>query len=177
MLTEEWRDVPGYQGLYEVSSEGRVRSLIQLIPSAHASGERRIKKILNPQINKQGRLRVSLCKQGEPTWHQVHRLVLLTFDGAPPFEGAECRHRDNDPTNNHASNLHWGTHTDNMQDKTTHGTQLIGEKQPNARLNDEAVRSIRKSELSTRQLAKLYGVSQVAIHFVKSRKTWKHVED
>lgn len=172
-----WRDIAGYEGLYEVSNEGQVRRLIRLVQSAHDRGERRVAGLLKPQRNSKGRLRVNLCKEGIAKWHQVHRLVLIAFTGPPPFEGAECRHMDGNPERNCIGNLEWGTHTQNMQDKTAHGTQLIGNRQPNTKLDEHCVRAIRISGLSTRELAKLYGVSQVAIHLIKARKTWKHVED
>ena len=171
---EQWKDISGYVGFYQVSNEGRVRSLIRLLPSAIEQGIRREKQVLAQSRNKQGRLQVNLCREGFLKRFQVHRLVLEAFKGPAP-EGTECRHLDGDHTNNHEQNLEWGTHTENMNDKTGHGTQLIGEKHPRAKLTEDDVREIRATNATTRALAEVYGVSQVSIHFIRSRKTWKHV--
>ncbi len=173
---EQWKDIPGYVGFYQVSNEGRVRSLIRLLPSAIEQGIRREKLILAFGKNKQGRLQVTLCKEGFTKRFQVHRLVLETFTGPAP-EGTECRHLDGDHTNNHEGNLVWGTHTENMQDKTAHGTQLFGERNPagRAKLTENDVKEIRASSATERALAAQYGVSQVSIHFIRTRKTWKHI--
>lgn len=171
---EIWKDVPEYEGLYQVSNEGRVRSLVRLTTEATARGVRKEKCVLRFGSNKQGRLQVVLCKEGVTKRVQVHRLVLEAFVGACP-EGHECRHGDGDHTNNFLYNLSWGTHTENMRDKTEHGTQLIGARAPNATLDEGAVRAIRASRETTRELAKKYGVSQCAISFIKTHKTWKHV--
>jgi hypothetical protein len=168
------KDVVGYEGFYQVSNEGRVRSLVRLLPEAHARGVRQPKKILAFGSNKQGRLQVVLCMHAKPTRFQVHTLVLTAFKGARP-SGLECRHLDGDYTNNHESNLEWGTHAQNMRDKVAHGTQAVGEAAHRARLTDAQVRAIRVDNRSQRDIAKEYGVTQVSVFHIKHRKTWKHL--
>lgn len=169
-----WRDIPGYEGFYQVSDEGRVRSLCRVSPEQIRSGVRIPNRILVPGKNKQGRLQVTLCQYGKTKRFQVHRLVLIAFRGFQ--EGADALHNDGDHTNNRIENLRWGAHTDNMRDKKIHSTELFGEKSHNAKLTADDVRAIRVSNETGRSLAERYGVSQVAIHFIQTRKTWKHID-
>jgi hypothetical protein len=172
---EVWADVPGYEGFYRVSNTGRVARCKQLLPCLVLEGKRVHIRELKPIARYAGRLSVALCLPGEkPKWHQIHRLVLMAFVGPCP-EGMECRHLDGDHLHNHLDNLKWGTRTENMRDKRIHGTQTEGEQSPRAKLTEDDVRAIRSSKATGRDLAAHYGVSQVAICFIKNRKTWKHV--
>jgi hypothetical protein len=172
---EVWADVPGYEGFYRVSNTGKVARCKQLLPRLVLEGKRVHIRELKPIARYAGRLSVALCLPGEkPKWQQIHRLVLLAFVGPCP-EGMECRHLDGDHLHNHLNNLKWGTRTENMSDKRVHGTQPEGETCHKAKLSEEDVRQIRASKATTRALGEHYGVSQVAIVFIKNRKTWKHV--
>jgi hypothetical protein len=173
-ILEQWRDVVGYEGFYQVSDLGRVRSLVRLLPEAHARGVRKEKQVLRFGSNKQGRLQVTLCMEGVTRRFQVHTLVLLAFVGPRP-DGMECLHDDNDYTNNRPSNLRWGTHLENMRDKARHGTQQRGEQCSKAKLTEADVVAIRSDKRPSRAVAASYGVSQVCVIFIRKRKTWKHV--
>lgn len=74
---------------------------------------------------------------------QVHRLVLSLFD-RPNEIGEECRHLDGNPTNNHISNLKWGTRSENIADKARHGTGNQGERHCHAKLTNAEVRMARQ---------------------------------
>jgi hypothetical protein len=173
-IMEEFRDIPGYEGFYQVSDEGNVISLVRLTPDAIARGVRKAKQSLAFGENRQGRLQVTLCREGFTKRFQVHTLVLLAFVGPCP-EGHECRHGDGNHLNNFLYNLSWATHEVNMQDKQRHGTETQGEVHFKAKLTEQDVREIRAANATTRSLAAIYGVSQVAIHHVRTCKTWKHV--
>jgi HNH endonuclease/NUMOD4 motif len=172
---EEFRDIPGYEGFYQISDEGNVISLVRLTPDAIARGVRKAKQSLAFGKNRQGRLQVTLCKEGFTKRFQVHTLVLLTFVGPCP-EGMECRHLDGNHLNNRLGNLEWATHEVNMRDKQRHGTEVRGEDHFKAKLTEVDVRQIRASTATERELAFTYAVSQVAIHYIRTRKTWKHVQ-
>lgn len=118
-MTEEWRAVPGYEGLYEASTEGRVRSLDRI----DAGGRRIFGRVLSPGILKgSGRLQVSLSKDKVVKQMKVHQVVALTFHGPCP-EGMEVRHYpDRNVTNNKPKNLCYGTKRDNHLDSVEHGT-------------------------------------------------------
>lgn len=120
MSTEEWRPVVGYEGAYEVSSIGRVRSLDREILGRWGPHIRR-GHFLRPHTDKDGYQRVRPSLHGEARAAPVHRLVLLAFVGPQP-EGHVALHRDGNPSNNVVSNLTWGTYSDNAFDAVSHGT-------------------------------------------------------
>jgi hypothetical protein len=174
----EWADVPGYEGVYQVSNFGSVVRLKRVLPSLHAKGVRvRVREIGQVQRGKGQRLSVYLSFGGEQKWFQVHRMMLLAFKGPSTNpEETDVLHNDGNHLNNWLGNLRWGTHTDNMRDKTFHGTQMLGSKNHRAKLTEEDVKAIRLDKRTERAIGKAYGVSQVTIHFIRTRKTWRHVE-
>lgn len=118
---ETWKDIPGYLGVYQVSDKGRVRSLDRVRVLSNGR-ERRLKgKVLTPSTGLKGYQRVILYTPGgsEKTM-LVHRAVLLSFEGESSA-GSLVLHGDGDPRNNELSNLRWGTHSDNMHDRVSHG--------------------------------------------------------
>lgn len=115
MTWEEWHAVIGYEGCYEVSNLGRVRSLDR------SDGRRHIKgRVLKARRLPNGRQRVSLSKEGRIVDAYIYRLVLEAFVGPCP-PGMEALHWDDDPNNNALYNLRWGTRTDNMRDMSRNG--------------------------------------------------------
>lgn len=116
MSQEDWQPVPGYEGRYEVSDFGRVRSLDRL----DSRGNRAWGRVLSPDVRPSGHLRVTLCRDGHPKRTWVHWLVLSVFVGPHP-EGLETCHNDGDPANNAVSNLRWDTKSANARDRLRHG--------------------------------------------------------
>jgi hypothetical protein len=120
-VTELWLPVAGYEGYYEVSTCGRCRSLDRFVPHGRGGGYRKIKgRVLSLVVDYYGYQYVNLYQNG-PHHRKVHHLVLETFVG-PRLPGAEGCHWDGNPTNNHVSNLRWGTSSENNLDKIRHGT-------------------------------------------------------
>ena len=119
-MNEMWKPIPGYEGLYEVSDHGTVRSLDRQLPwngtSRFFSG-----RILSPVATDFGHLVVGLYKDGKSSHARVHRLVMLAFVGLCP-EGEEVCHYDGDPANNRLSNLRYDTRSGNFLDSVRHGT-------------------------------------------------------
>ena len=104
-LFEEWKAISNYEGFYEVSSLGRVRSLPR-------NGTVKRINILTRQLNKRGYPRIQLSKTGLQKTLLVHRLVAQAFLG-PCAEGYEVNHKDFDRANNTLSNLEYLTHQQN----------------------------------------------------------------
>jgi hypothetical protein len=119
---ERWLPVVGWEGLYEVSNYGHVRSLDRYVPDSLGRVRHLLGCVLKPFIAGKGYLAVSLKFSGKRKTRYIHSLVLGAFVGICP-PGQECLHGPNGRTNNHwPENLSYGTRTQNMQDKRRDGT-------------------------------------------------------
>lgn len=111
-MKEIWKPVVGYEGFYEVSSIGRVRSLARIV-ECNDGRKRKIKdRILKCSRNSGGYYGITLHKDGCTKSVNIHRIVAEAF--VPnPLEKEEVNHKDENPSNNHASNLEWVTAKEN----------------------------------------------------------------
>ena len=112
-MKEIWKPVVGYEGFYEVSNIGRVRSLARIV-ECNDGRKRKIKdRTLKGSRNSGGYSGVTLHKDGCTKFVNIHRIVAEAF--VPnPLEKEEVNHKDENPSNNHASNLEWVTHKENL---------------------------------------------------------------
>lgn len=119
MKEEIWKDIEGYDGLYQVSSYGRVRSLDRI--TNYANGEKHLWKgrILKPAKNRDGYLTCVLYKNGKTENKNLHRLVAQAFI-LNPDNLPQVNHKDENPSNNHVENLEWCTQAYN----NCYGTRL-----------------------------------------------------
>ena len=116
-MTEAWKSVAGYEGLYEVSDCGNVRNVGWSSVEKSRYGKPRIvchrQRLLKAGKTKRGYLLVVLCKNGKKTSHMVHRLVATAF--CEKKTGCDVvNHIDNNKENNRASNLEWVTQKENV---------------------------------------------------------------
>lgn len=172
-MTEEWREIPEWP-LYEVSSDGRVRSW-----KMWGSVTRKLDKprYLKPSKDKDGYLFVRLVDGGPRRNRRVHGLVLRAFVGPPPSGHVGC-HGNAVRDDNRLSNLRWGTPQDNADDRAKHGNNrgLIGELSGTSKLTWTAVAEIRAARKDGAHLAELaaeYGVSEAAISMAARGITWR----
>lgn len=111
-MTEQWKPVVGYEGYYEVSSEGRIRSI--------ATGRNRLTgRMLKTSSDADGYQVLNLSRDGKQRQHKLHRIVATAFHGQSDLFAL---HGDGNPGNNRASNLRWGTPLENIYDRRRHGT-------------------------------------------------------
>ena len=115
---ERWLPVVGYEGIYEVSDHGRVKSLARVIIASN--GQRRPVRERILKAAPRPRHHLNLHRDGICANRYVHHLVLEAFVGPRP-EGMEACHWDDDPDNNNLSNLRWDTHSENSRDKIRNG--------------------------------------------------------
>ena len=117
---ERWLPVVGYEGLYEVSDHGRVRSLDRLVVTKAGYTRRHKGKVMHPQRGRDGYMIVRISRDGTTHNVRVHRLVLEAFVGPCPDNLVAC-HDNGDPADNRPNNLRWDTQASNMRDKVKHG--------------------------------------------------------
>ena len=158
---EQWKDVIGFENVYEVSNHGNIRSV--------KSGQ--LKKITEDK--KTNRPFLNLWKNNKQTVVRVHKLVLEAFVGKCP-EGLECCHNDGNSFNNHIDNLRWDTHKSNIHDRIKHGTSNRGERCGTSKLTLEQVRAIRKDDRLQRLIASDYGIAESMISRIKNGVRWQH---
>ena len=174
MPAEEWKPVLGFESLYEVSSEGRVRSLSRMCQGRDGRSELHHGTILRPQVLKNGYLEVSVCVGSKRRHRTVHSLVAEAFLGPRP-KGADIRHKDGDRTNNTASNLEYGTRSQNLRDCYEYGGR-----KGNGKLFREDVLDIKRRIAAgdnCREIAKDYGVNSAAIYHIRNGTTFAYITE
>jgi hypothetical protein len=163
-MIEEWRDVVGAAGLYEVSNLGRVRK-----DGGRVMATQRVSK---DDAHRRARLTIA----DKRVKRLVHVLVLEAFVGPRPL-GMESCHDDDDPENNALSNLRWDTSLGNKQDAQRNGRTARGERIAQSTLTEAQVRKIKSAAgKSERELAREFGVTRGAIQGVKRGTTWAWLE-
>lgn len=175
---EEWRDIPGWVGYYQVSNYGRVRSIDREVRLSNRTcfyRGRILRQKKSGQPGKNYYAVVLSCPDNPKRDHKVHLLVLLAFVGPRPA-GYEGCHNDGDRFNNQLINLRWGTHQDNVQDMLKHGRSTKGELNPQSVLTEQDVRDIREDDRTQSTIAKEFGVSQTCISKVRRHARWQHVK-
>lgn len=182
-MREEWRDVPGWVGYYQVSSEGRVRSLDRrcLVVNRFGNDEWRRHKgvVLKATIGPNGYATVSFTRPGgERIYRTVHSLVAECWFG-PCLSGMEVCHRDGVRSNNAVGNLRHGTRSSNALDRHQHGTMNLahGESHFFHKLTETDVRWVRANEgaLTQRAMAEALGVTHGVVGAILRGQAWKHV--
>ena len=179
-MSERWKAVSGYEGRYEVSTRGRVRSLAV---NGRGSQSRKSRTQLISTVTEGGYLRVGLWDGKKVRLHRVHRLVALAFIPHKRAEQNTVNHRDGNRRNNRLSNLEWATmHEQNLHKYAVLGlVPCRGERNGAAKLTEADVRAIRASyEPHVRgrgynALADRFNVSKVTIWRIIHRRSWSHV--
>lgn len=169
--TEEWRTIPGYEGIYEASSLGQIRSIARTVTAIKQG--RPITQNYKGQLLKQKQtmfgyriinVRLTSLPARQPL---VHRLVAAAFLGPPPRNKPHVAHLDGDPTNNAASNLAYKSARENCDDKRRHGTHGV--------LTEAQALAIKTATGKPRDLKRRFNVSYATIHAIRSGRTWKHL--
>jgi hypothetical protein len=146
---EEWRAIPEYEGIYEISSCGNVKSLARYMqPRKDRRAYWVESKTLSTHCHKNGYMFVCLSKDGNKKTFSVHRLLLRAFVGEPKNKEEAC-HANGIRKDNKIQNLRWDSRINNFKDRDKHGNTAIGEKNGMAKINDQIVKDILAEELST----------------------------
>lgn len=169
---EIWRDIPGYEGAYQASSLGRIRSVPR---RGQRIGRLYGGRVLIP--NSAGpRLLVTLSVGNQVKTIAVHKLVCLAFHGPRPEGKQVVAHWDGDHLNNRADNLRWATYVENEADKRRHGRHPAGERNPSRKLTAREVREIRARHDGRHgtgaRLAREYGISKTQVSAIRRGRSW-----
>lgn len=165
-MPEQWRQVVGFEGLYAVSSYGRIRSL----PRFKAHGG-----IMTTSLSGRGYRKVTLCRRGEKYVHKfVHQIVLEAFVGSRPHR-MEAAHNNGVRDDNRLSNLRWDTRVENFRDKRKHGTHCCGETHGRRKLSEKQVKQIRKCKGTLKEIGDRFGIGPMQVHRIKTKKNWSHL--
>lgn len=166
---ESWASVAGYEGVYEVSTEGRVRRLTNW-----KGGPLAVPHILRHSLPDKGYAQVNLSLDGRAQTKKVHLLVAAAFLGPCP-DGMEVHHRNDTPSDPRLGNLVYVTPLQNQQYRLAAG-RGVGERSGSAKLTAATVREILASDESGPVLAQRYGVSRTTINDIRRRERWRSVD-
>lgn len=173
-MNEEWRPVGGYEGLYEVSDQGRVRRI------APGRGVR-VGRILKPQRHTHDYRTVTLTDDGAQTQFLVHRLVAAAFLPRPLPGFDHVNHKDGHKDHNAIGNLEYTTRSGNVQHAIKNGLAKVGDRHFRSVLTAAQVREIRAAwsqrDCSQSELASRYSVSRGAIVGIIYGKNWKQLRE
>lgn len=177
---EEWKDILGYEGLYQISSFGRVKSLEREWIAGFnikVKGQEKIRKI---SFGTKGYSQIQLFKNGKHKTCRVHRLVAEAFIPNPDNK-SQVNHINGIKTDNIVENLEWCTNEYNMNHAWKNGLHKIriGDKSPNNKLTSNQVIEMR-AKFSTgnylkSELANEYSISRTQACDILNRKSWRHI--
>ena len=173
LTPENWRPVVGWEGFYEVSDHGRVRSIPRVVPRA---GTRIVSLAADPQPvtldrlmtgrllrqhpKRHGFMSVNFCRDGKQRTMGVHRLVLEAFVGPCP-PGHMATHHNGDKTDNRLSNLRWAPHSCNR-----------GSRHGRSKLSEGQARQIKADTRTLREIAADHGITINHACAVRSGRSW-----
>jgi acetylglutamate synthase len=174
-MEEIWKDIEGYEGYYQVSNLGRVKSLKRCYQLKVNTTKCVEERILSPRVNKLGYAQILLHKLSTRKTVLVHRLVASAFlksNGLP-----YVNHKNGIKSDNRVENLEYVTASQNTQHSVDIGTSKIGEDHYKAKLTKEDVYKIKYTltELSNSELGRKFGVTKEAISLIRRGINWKQI--
>lgn len=164
-MKELWKDIKGYEGIYQVDCIGRIKSLKRNI-------------ILKKRIGTKGYSFICIYKDGLPKYYSVHRLVAIAFISNPMNKPC-VNHLNGIKDDNRIENLEWVTDSENKIHAFATGLRTdVGENSHYSKLTTDNVINIRRLALSKthNEIAKMYNVSRVNVTKIINYKTWKYIK-
>lgn len=178
-MIEEWRPIPGYEGIYDVSNLGRVKRMVE--HSRGCRGRTYAGKILAWLIDDKGYPHVKLWRDRKERRISIHRLVAWAFIG-PQLPGIVVNHKDGNKGDPRIENIEYMTKSNDI----LHALAVLGARRARgrdhhrAKLTEENVREIRRllreGVIQNVKIAKMFGVTKMTIGHVKAGRVWRHVD-
>lgn len=163
---QQWRPIPGYEDIYDISSMGSVYS-------------RKFRKTMALNLERKGYVSVELWKEGKNKRCKVHRLVAITFIPNPDNKRT-VNHINSIRSDNRVDNLEWATQSENIIHAFKYGNKdQHGERHSHNKLTESQVREIRKlkGNKTQQQIAEMFNVSRGNIGLIHRGLTWSHIQD
>lgn len=179
-MNETWKDIPGYENIYQVSNIGRVKRLAywHKVKLHNVNNTFRQERILKISLNTSGYKQAYLCNNYIGKSIAIHRLVASAFIENIDNK-KQVNHKDGNKLNNNVNNLEWCTYHENLDHAIKHNLRAVGEKCGSAKLKNSDVVEIRElyssKKYTNKELAIIYGVADSTMSQVISRRYWNHI--
>lgn len=178
-MDEKWLPVVGYEGLYEISDLGRVRTLGRSGTYKGRWGTMKMTfpaKVMTASTTPAGYKYVALKRPNEKTVKcLVHRLVLRAFAGEFPADQPQVNHKDGDKANNRLENLEFVSCLENLRHCIDTLGKKRGEGSGTAKVTEAQVRAIRVDTRILREVAEDYGITLQAVWLIRKGRNWAHL--
>jgi hypothetical protein len=175
---ENWKDVIGFEGYYQVSNLGKIKSLSRYIKHSRGSDMLLKEKILSTQVNCHGYLKVILSKHNSQKTFRVHTLVCKAFLNNPENK-RDINHINGNKTDNRLINLEYNTRSENMKHCFRIGLNCHkGQNHNQSKLNEKDVLDIRSEKykgFKIKDIAFIYGVKPCTISNIIAKRIWIHI--
>ena len=174
---EFWKDIVGYEGRYQVSNNGNVKSLARITESRKGVFQNKKEVILKSFDSGRGYLKYKLCSSGEKTI-SAHKLVAMAFIENPENK-SQINHLNGLKKDNRACNLEWCTGSENVIHSLNNNLKISqkGSEHGMSKLTEKNVLEIRKigRTKTLKEIGKIYNVDASSISLVLLNKIWKHI--
>lgn len=163
---EIWKDIPNYEGMYQVSNLGRVKSF-----NYNRTGK---EGVLKPKPHRDGYFQVMLYKGGRGKMNKIHRLVILAFLGQSDLQ---VNHINGIKTDNRLENLEYCTGSENIRHAFNTGLKARGENHYKSKLTRACADRIKygHQKMKLKYIAEIYGISRQLVSDIRLGKAWKHI--
>lgn len=183
MNKEVWKDIKEYEGLYQVSNLGRVKSLDREITYSDGRTTLHKGREIKTRVGNHGYMCALIYKNNKPKQILIHRLICEHFVEPPSNEKNIVNHKDGNKLNNDPSNLEWCDKRYNMVHAIDElkVSNVLGEENSQSKLTEEQVLEIYNLAINKtytqQKIADMYGISSGNVNCIKLQKTWKRVTD
>jgi DNA-binding XRE family transcriptional regulator len=177
---EIWKDIPEYEGIYQISNFGRLRSVTRTVIDSRTKAAYTVYgRIMKERYMPNGYIQACLCKDSKYRYFYIHRLVSEAFL-ENPNNLPQVNHIDCNKSNNSVDNLEWCTGKENGEHGSKNLLYKHGESHHMTKLSESQVREIKRllkeGNITQINIAKMFSTNRTTIYNIKNEHTWKHVK-